>query len=77
MIKIQSPRGGYMYEVDESTGKVYKDGKYLPKAQAEPAYCGNSDDSIPSFIGIYFGDRGEILTKSGNLKKVVDINSIK
>lgn len=70
---------GERYSFDTDTGRIFKDGKVIVSELVEPvySYLGNPDNP-PSFSGIYFKDKNQILTLSGKLVPVVkDDNEVK
>jgi hypothetical protein len=66
---------GDRYSYDEYTARIFKDGKLLSSTVAEPLYK-NTEEGIPSFVGIYLKDRNNILSLSGNINPVTDPNTI-
>lgn len=77
MIEIITKRG-VQYTFDPSTQRIFRGDVYLPRTLAEPVYSGNSEDGgEPIFSGIYLSSSNEIVTRTGNVKKVIDINSIR
>lgn len=76
MIDIVTKKGE-KYSFDPKTERLFKDGVLIPKATIEPVYCGNGKDSEPVFAGLFVKASNSIITKTGNKKPIVDINSIK
>ena len=76
MIEITAP-GGDIYKFDPSTQRLFKGGLYIPPTQIEPVYSGNDKDNAPIFAGLFLKSSNQILTKTGKLKPITDINSIK
>ena len=76
MIEIVTSKGD-TYSFDRETERTFKNGMFVPKSQVEPVYCGNGKDSEPLFAGLMLKSTNSILTPAGNIKPIVDINSIK
>lgn len=76
MIEIVTKKGE-VYSYDESTQRLFKDSRYIPRTEIEPVYSGNGQDKEPVFSGLYVKSSNSIITLTGNIKPVVDINSIK
>lgn len=68
--------GKDVYTYNEEDQKIYKNGSTVPDPNLEPIYSENSEGGVPEFAGIYFRDRGQILSVSGNFNNIDDINSI-
>lgn len=68
---------GEVYSFNEETGRIFKDGILIPESQAEPIYSAVSDDFPPKFSGIYLKNQNVIVSVSGKVNQVSDINSIK
>ena len=73
MIDIVSFRGE-LYRYDPDTDRIFKDGKLIPSTEAEPVYSNVED--MPVFSGIYLKAAESILSKSGKINSVSDINSV-
>ena len=69
---------GERYSFDPETERVFKDGKLIPSTEAEPVYSNvpNDKDAPPRFSGLYFKSSDSILSLSGKLSPVTDINNI-
>ncbi len=67
---------GERYSYDEDTERIFKNGKLLSSVVAEPLFQGVTEDNIPNFVGIYLKDMDSVLSLSGNINPVTDINSI-
>lgn len=70
---------GERYSFDPDTGRIFKNGKVLVSEFVEPvySYMGNPGNP-PTFSGIYFKDKNQILSLSGKLNPVVkDDNEVK
>lgn len=76
MIEIVTKKGE-VYSYDESTQRLFKDNRYIPRTEIEPVYSDNGQDKEPVFSGLYIKSSNSIITLTGNIKPVVDINSIK
>jgi hypothetical protein len=76
MIRLFSPTGG-VYHYNPDTDEVYKNGEKVGKEVAEPVFCGNGKNHLPMFAGLYIVANDSVLTLAGNMKKVVEFNSIK
>ena len=73
MIDIISFRGE-QYSYDPDTERIFKDGKLIPSTEAEPVY--SDVDNMPTFSGIYLKGSEAILSKSGKINSITDINSV-
>ena len=67
---------GERYSFDETTQRIFKDGILLSSVKVEPVYSRPSKDSIPVFSGILLKDTGFVLSKSGKINAITDINSV-
>jgi len=63
------------YSYDESTMRIFKDGKLLSQTIAEPVFQNNSS-GIPEFAGIYLKESNKVISMSGNINTITDPNSI-
>lgn len=68
---------GETYSYDPDTLRIFCDGKLLPNTKVEPVYSLNDGTDMPEFAGILMKDTGNILTRSGKINKITDINAIK
>ena len=68
---------GEIYKFNEDTRRIFKDGVLLSSSQAEPIYSSLDDNGIPEFSGLYLKDIDSILSLSGKINKITNINSIK
>ena len=75
MIEIMTMKGE-KYSLDETTQRIFKDGILLSSVNVEPVYSRATKDSMPVFSGILLKDTGSILSKSGKINTITDINSI-
>lgn len=73
MIDIVSFKGE-QYRYDPDTDRIFKDGKLLPSSEVEPVF--SDVDNFPVFSGIYLKSKESILTKSGNINQISNIESI-
>ena len=67
---------GERYSFDESTQRVFKDGMLLSSVNVEPVYSRLSSESIPEFSGLLLKDSNSILSRSGKISPITDINAI-
>lgn len=67
---------GEHYSYDENTTRIFKDGQLLSSTEAEPVFQGLSEDSVPMFAGIYLKNLDAILSLTGKLNPVTDVNTI-
>lgn len=67
---------GERYSFDEETQRIFKDGVLLSSVNVEPVYSGLGNDSIPKFSGLLLKDTNSILSLSGKISPVTDINAI-
>lgn len=75
MIEIVSKTG--VYKFDPETERLFKDNIFIPKSEIEPLYSGNGrDKSAPSFVGLWIKNKNQVITLTGNVKPLVDINQI-
>jgi len=75
MIDIITIAKGERYSFDPETQRIFKDGVLLPSTEVEPIYSSVGEDD-PKFSGILLKATGSILTLSGNVNPVSDINTI-
>jgi hypothetical protein len=73
MIDIISFKGE-LYRYDPETERIFKDGRLIPSTEAEPVY--SNVDNSPSFSGIYLKGIESILSRSGKINSITDINSV-
>jgi hypothetical protein len=73
MIDIISFKGE-TYRFDPETERIFKGGKLLGSDEVEPVY--SDVDKNPTFAGILLKDIGAILSRSGKINTLTDINSI-
>jgi len=67
---------GEKYSFDPETERIFKDGVLLGIEQVEPIYSKNTEDNAPRFSGIYLKDINSILSLSGKINPITNINSI-
>ena len=65
---------GEKYSFDETTQRIFKDGVLLTSVQVEPIYSRPSRDTEPVFSGILLKDTGSVLSRSGKISPITDIN---
>lgn len=76
MINITTIKGE-VYSFDPETKRLFLEGKLIPSSKVEPIYSNTSDpNDPPRFSGILFKESKEILTLSGKINQVTDINSV-
>lgn len=76
MIDIVTSTGS-VYRFDEETGIITKDNVVQPSYKCEAVYSDVTNRSQPPvFSGIYFKETNQLLTRSGNIHPVSDINSV-
>lgn len=75
MIDIYS-ENGEIYSFDENTERIYKDNILIPKSVAEPVYSGNDQGEDTEFSGIFLKTIGKILSRSGKISNVSDIETV-
>jgi len=76
MIEIYSEKGEH-FRFDPSTNRLFRDGFVISTVEAEPVYSNTSDpNEPPTFSGIFFKGRGELLSLSGKYNPISDINSV-
>ena len=73
MIEIVNFKGE-TYKFDPDTERIFKGGRLLDTSEAEPVYSGV--DKNPEFAGIHLKALGAVLSRSGKINEVVDINQI-
>ena len=73
MIEIISFKGE-TYKFDPDTERIFKGGRLLDTSEVEPVY--SRVDTKPEFAGIYLKTIGAVLSRSGKIKEVVDINQV-
>lgn len=76
MIDIYNTITGEKYSFDEETQRIFKDGYLLSSAQAEPIYSSLDEDDIPVFSGLLLKETNSILSLSGKINLITDINAI-
>ena len=65
---------GELYRFDPETDRIFKGGRLLDSSEAEPVY--SNVDEFPVFSGIFLKDVGAVLTRSGKINTITDINTI-
>ena len=75
MVEIATVKGE-LYSYDEATMRIFKDGVLLSSVKAEPVFSGFSDTTPPKFSGILLKDNSTILSLSGKLNTITDINAV-
>jgi len=76
MINILTEKGEN-FSFDPSTERIFKDGMLMSSVNVEPIYSNANDkESTPKFAGILLKDVNSIVSLSGKINKVTDINSI-
>lgn len=70
MVKINSSDGS-VYEFNEITKEIKKNGIVLSDGIAEPVYTNNENESVvPTFSGIYLKNVGKIVSITGSINTV-------
>lgn len=70
MVKINSADGN-VYEFNEITKEIKKNGIVLSDGIAEPVYTNNENESaVPTFSGIYLKNVGKIVSITGSINTV-------
>ena len=64
---------GELYKYDQETDRIYKDGFVLPSTTAEPVFSDVNGNT--KFSGIFLKTSNQILTLSGNLNPVTNLNA--
>lgn len=68
---------GEKYSFDPDTERIFKDGYLMSSVQAEPIYSDNSSENIPPrFSGILLKATNTIVSLSGKVNQITDINSV-
>lgn len=76
MIDIYSSTGD-LYRYDEETNRLFKNDVVLSSVTAEPVFSDVTNRSNPPiYSGIFLKSIGKILTRSGNIHPVSDINAV-
>ena len=73
MIEIVNFKGE-TYKFDPDTERIFIGGRLLDTSEAEPVYSGV--DKNPEFAGIHLKALGAVLSRSGKINEVVDINQV-
>lgn len=68
MVKINSSDGS-VYEFNEITKEIKKNGIVLSDGIAEPVYT-NNENAVPTFSGIYLKNVGKIVSITGSINTV-------
>jgi len=70
MVKINSSDGS-VYEFNEITKEIKKNGIVLSGGIAEPVYTNNeNENAVPTFSGIYLKNVGKIVSITGSINTV-------
>ena len=70
MGKINSSEG-IVYELNEITKEIKKNGIVLSDGIAEPVYTNNeNENAVPTFSGIYLKNVGKIVSITGSINTV-------
>lgn len=75
MITIYA-QDNHVWTWSPDTKRLFRDNTLVPRSVAEPTFW-IGEDSRSEFNGIYLPGEDTLITKSGKIHKVVDINSIK
>lgn len=75
MVEIVTVKGE-LYSYDETTMRIFKDGVLLSSVKAEPVFSDFSDKYPPKFSGILLKDSNTVLSLSGKLNSITNINSV-
>ena len=75
MIEVVTIKGE-KYSFDESTQRIFKDGVLVPGTAAEPVYSSIEHGKLPTFSGILLKTTNSILSLSGNINPITNINNI-
>jgi len=65
---------GEQYRFDPETERIFKDGKLIPRSEAEPVY--SDTENYPKFSGIFLKNLGSIVSLSGKTNSLTDIENI-
>jgi hypothetical protein len=70
MVKINSSDGN-VFEFNEITKEIKKNGIVLSDGIAEPVYTNNeNENAVPTFSGIYLKNVGKIVSITGSINTV-------
>lgn len=72
MIEILSE--GDKWGFDEATQRLYKNDMVVPERDAIPVYSNSDKDALPEFSGIYVKATGCIISLSGNVNKIENVD---
>ena len=73
MVKINSSDGS-VYEFNEITKEIKKNGIVLSDGIAEPVYTNNeNENAVPTFSGIYLKNVGKIVSITGSINTVTRV----
>ena len=75
MTEIVSITTGEIYSFDQSTGRIFKDGRLVSSTLVEPVYSNFSESGLPIFSGIFLKGINSILTLSGKINPVISDNN--
>jgi hypothetical protein len=73
MIDIVSFKGE-TYRFDPDTERIFKGGRLLGSDEVEPVY--SNTENNPVFSGIYLKNEAAILSRSGKINSVTNLDSI-
>ena len=66
---------GERYSFDPDTQRIFKAGILVPSTEAEPVFR-EMESGEPEFSGIYLKKTNQVLSRSGKLNTLTDINNI-
>jgi len=75
MIEITTMKGE-TYGFDPSTERIFKGGYLLPTTEVEPVYSFSELTGLPKFSGILMKTLNSILSLSGKINPISDINEV-
>ena len=76
MIDIYTPTG-QLYKFDESTNRIIRNGIVVSSVEAEPVFSDVTNRSNPpTFAGVWLKTTGQIITRSGQIHHVSDVNAV-
>lgn len=77
MVEIIDKNSGDQYRYDPQTHRVFRNDAFVSSVHVEPVFSGNDKDMEPIFSGLFIKSQNSILTLTGNLKPLTDIDNIR
>lgn len=75
-IDIQTVKGD-LFQFDTDTELIYRNGSVVPRTDYEPVFLNHINPNVPPTLsGILIVKENKVISKSGRINQLVDINLI-